>query len=98
MDPSLKTRSDSDFKMDQRVDDNADNKANGHKKEKGGDINYKEAEGATGIAGDIMGVKLEYKMVEEELLHPNDPKEGEEEKEEVETRKAKSEKVKIITI
>ena len=98
MDPSPRARSDSDFKIDRRVDDNADNKANGHKKEQGVDENYREAEGVTGIAGDIMGVKLEYKMVEEELLHPNDPKEEGEEKEEVKTRKAKTEKVKIITI
>ena len=45
-----------------------------------------------------IGSETGVEMVKEELSHPNDPKEEGEEKEEVETRKAKTEKVKIITI
>ena len=99
-DLSSKTGSNSDFKMDQRVGDFADNKANEHEEDQGvDDISQNksgEAEGATATAGDIVEVKLEYKVVEEELLHPDDPKE--EDGEVAETRKAETEKAKIITI
>ena len=98
-DLSSKAGSNSDFKMERRMGDSADNKANEHEEDQGvDDISQNksgEAEGATATAGDIMEVKLEYKVVEE-LLHPDDPKEEDEEV--VETQKAETEKVKIITI
>ena len=100
---STKTKSYSDVKTDQRVDNFADgnidnNRGEGYKKEQGDEDvspkNSEDAEGATGTCGDIMRVKLEYKPpMEGDLLHTvDDPKE----EEAVESRKA--EKVKIITI
>ena len=102
MDPFSKAGSNSDVKMDRRAfaDSNIDSKTNEHGQDQGvDDISQNksgEAEGATATAGDIVEVKLEYKVVEEELLHPDDPKE--EDGEVVETRKAETEQVKIITI
>ena len=104
---STKTKSYSDVKTDQRVENFADgnidnNRGDGYKKEQGDEDvspkNSEDAEGATGTAGDIMRVKLEYKpsmeALEGDLFHTvDDPKE---EEEAVESRKA--EKVKIITI
>ena len=99
-DLSSKAGSNSDFKMERRMGDSADNKANEHEEDQGvDDISQNksgEAEGATATAGDIVEVKLEYKVVEEERLHPDDPKE--EDGEVVETQNAETEKLKIITI
>ena len=103
---STKTKSYSDVKTDQRVENFAggnidNNRGDGYKKEQGDEDvspkNSEDAEGATGTCGDIMRVKLEYKpsmeAFEGDLLHTvDDPKE----EEAVESRKA--EKVKIITI
>ena len=97
---STKTKSYSDVKTDQRVENFADenidnNRGDGFKKEQGDeDFSPKNSEDAEGATGDIMRVKLEYKpSVEGDPLHAvDDPKE----EEAVESRKA--EKVKIITI
>jgi len=85
VDSSSETRSNLDFNMDRRV--------NGYEKEQGvDDFSQNNSEGVTGTAGDIMEVKLEYKSVDDELLHPK-------EKEAVEADKTETaEKVKIITI
>jgi len=85
VDSSSRTRSNSDFNMDRSV--------NEYEKEQGvDDFSQNNSEGVTGTAGDIMEVKLEYKSVDDELLHPK-------EKEAVEADKTETaEKVKIITI
>ena len=92
------TRLNSDFKKNFAEGD-IDNKGeeSGDRKETGVLNQYiaEEREGASGSPGDMMEVKLEYKTVEEQLLHPEDLKEKEEE-ETVET--GKNEKVHIITI
>merc|ERR1712192_50966 len=99
---SKTTRSNSDFKSDRRSGDfedgNIDNKTNEDGVDDMGQNIAEEGEGASGTAGDIMEVKLEYKTVEEE--EPLDPAHLKEEKEEevVETGKSKKEKVNIITI
>ena len=96
VDSSSTTRAD----LDRRAENNINFKEVEHvyKKEEGVDVckdlSQNTAEEAIDETSNVMEVKLEYKSVTGELLHPNDP----EEDELVKSGETKKGKVKIITI